>query len=193
MTATKTRPSSTTKKVAKSVDKTKKPSWGVVSFKKIEEWRTKLGLSKSGMAEALGVTNSTFHNWRRGTTVPHSNQQDDIALRLDALERNAGVAPLALITGGLHDAKTSNAANPKPAKSKSAKSKPVKTAAAKTAGRPSKSSCHQGIATPGTLPSQAKVHRNDIATITAAWITSQQKAVSAGSVMEFVQSLQAVM
>ena len=191
MTATKTRPSSTTKKkAAKSASKTKKPSWGVVTFKKIEEWRTKLGISKSGMAEALGVTNSTFHNWRRGTTVPHPNQQDDIATRLDALERNAGSPLPAPKTKGTRATKGTGS---KKATKKAAKKTGERVAAKKKAGRPLNSSSHQGAVSPVSLAGQPKVQRDDIATITAAWLANQRKAVSAGSVVGFVQSLQAVM
>ena len=188
MTATKTRPSSTTKKkvskkVSKKGTKTKKPSWGVVTFEKIEEWRTKLGLSKSGMAEALGVTNSTFHNWRRGTTVPHPNQQDDIAMRLSALERSVGTEPTSLKTSGMRGVKA--------AKVKAAKV--VKAVKRSTLKADRKTVAHQGIASPGTPMSYDKVPRDDIATVTAAWLANQKKAVSAGSVVAFVEALQVVM
>ena len=65
--------------------KTKKPKWSILTYARIERRRATLGLSKTAMADALGVTNSTYHNWRRGTTVPHPNKQKVLKARMDAL------------------------------------------------------------------------------------------------------------
>ena len=80
---TKTQPEKAPTKAVKTT--TKKPTWSVVTYKKIEARRVELGYSKSAMAVTLGVTNSTYHNWRRGTTVPHSNQQEQIRDLMAAL------------------------------------------------------------------------------------------------------------
>ena len=62
----------------KKTSSKKQPKWTVVTYKQIEARRQELGLPKSAMAKLLGVTNSTYHNWRRGTTVPHEAQQQAI-------------------------------------------------------------------------------------------------------------------
>jgi DNA-binding transcriptional regulator YiaG len=56
----------------------KKPKWSLVTLKQIESRRGALSLSKLAMASLVGVTNSTYHNWCRGTTVPHEAQQEKI-------------------------------------------------------------------------------------------------------------------
>lgn len=66
------------KKTSKKASSKKQPKWSVVTYKQIEARRSELGLPKSAMAKLLGVTNSTYHNWRRGTTVPHEAQQQAI-------------------------------------------------------------------------------------------------------------------
>ena len=45
-----------------------------LSFEILEEGRKVLGLRKLGMANLLGVTNSTYHNWKRGG-VPNTSCQ----------------------------------------------------------------------------------------------------------------------
>lgn len=207
-TATQTRPKKKKKAAAKKdPGKTKKPKWSLVTFAKIEKWRVKLGLSKSGMAEALGVTNSTFHNWRRGTTVPHPNQQEEIVQRIDALEKNAGSSEG---TGAV----PSKGRKPKKAGRQGTKRTGTENASvsgdgtdglngsgeggsgraslARTNGSATRPP-HQGVVPPGTLLSHPKVLRADIADITVAFIQSQKKAVSAGSVVEFVRSLREVL
>lgn len=83
MTTTKTT-SKTTKKNSKVKAKrltrtpTKKVTWKATSYTKIEKVRSKLGITKTAIAEALGVSNGTYHNWKRGTTVPHLTQQEAI-------------------------------------------------------------------------------------------------------------------
>ncbi|MCA8923387.1 MAG: helix-turn-helix transcriptional regulator [Planctomycetes bacterium] len=47
----------------------------MITFAQIEQWRTERKLPKRRMAEVLGVTNSTYHNWARGKAVPTVNAQ----------------------------------------------------------------------------------------------------------------------
>lgn len=180
----------------------KKPTWSLITFKQIEEWRQKLGLSKSGMAEALQVTNSTYHNWRRGTTVPHSNQQEDILQRIQALKSSSAedeaVMPVEV---------AENEADSRPADAEPTASTPTNGT-----GRPSVSdspdsngsgakrndsagseSTHQGRVPPCNHPSTPNVPRKDIAAITVAYIQSQEGPISAGSVYEFVKGLREVL
>jgi len=186
-TATATRKKKKKKTTSKR-GKSKKPKWTLVTFKQIEQWRVKLGLSKSGMAEALGVTNSTFHNWQRGTTVPHPNQQTELLTRLNALESNA--------SGG----STSSGGTGKSA----SKGKGTGRRGGSTTGRggsgkggrgsSSNRSSHLGVATPGTQSSPSDVPREDIAAITVAYIQSQgKKAIGADAVIGFVQQLREVL
>lgn len=44
-------------------------SWTVVTFEELEAWRQRHGLPKKRVADRLGVTNSTYHNWARGIAV----------------------------------------------------------------------------------------------------------------------------
>lgn len=198
-TATKTRPRKTKKKASKKtskkkvraktdrkVGKTKKPKWSLVTFKQIEGWRTKLKLSKAGMAEALGVTNSTYHNWRRGTTIPHVNQQEGILQRLEALEKNATVAK----------------GSGRPMGRPSTKGKAPRNGGVRNRledynlngdGSNGAGPAHPDRLSSGTLIGQDKVLRPDIAAITVAFIQSQKKPVSAGSIYKFVEGLHQVM
>jgi len=179
-TATKQR--STRKKTNK-----KKPKWTVISFKEIEAWRIKLGLSKAHMAEALNVTNSTFHNWRRGTTVPREEQQEDILKRIRALETGSGKPTTTTASKkGLKKNKKSA--------SKKSTSKKGKARGHRTTG-PSTGSAHKAERTSASLLSQADVLRADpsIGLITAAYIQTREEAPSAGSIIEFVRELQDVL
>lgn len=75
---------------------TKRPKWILVRFEQIESQRKALGLPKSGMARALGVTNSTYHNWQRGSTVPHPTQQQQLKDALNALSNGASTGRASL-------------------------------------------------------------------------------------------------
>lgn len=183
--ATKTK---TRKKVQTS---TKKPSWSVTSYKKIEARRTELGYSKSAMAKALGVTNSTYHNWRRGTTIPHPTQQEAIAALL---------VTLAPMTRG------SNKTKAPQTPSKGSKGRPrVKGTTRRSASEGSKAPRTDVRAT-GDVGMKPTSQRRDsaqthplypaapetvrgIAQITAAYISAQKSAPSAGSVYKFVRGL----
>lgn len=52
--------------------------WTLVTFEEIESWRSQRGIPKKRMAEMLGVTNSTYHNWARGIAVATPNTQERI-------------------------------------------------------------------------------------------------------------------
>ena len=156
---------------------TKKPKWTVVSYKKIEAKRAEFGFSKSAMAEILGVTNSTYHNWRRGTTVPHPNQQDAIKVALDNLSAGASTRI-------------------------AAKAPRVPTKARKASGTGRKA---RGDVAGGTQSMQPSINGShplfpasgsfvpDVTQITTAFISAQKKAPSAGSVYAFVRGLRAVL
>jgi DNA-binding transcriptional regulator YiaG len=190
---TRKKKTSKKKKVSKKTTtsrKTKKPKWGVISFKEIEEWREKLGLTKSGMALALEVTNSTYHNWRRGTTVPHASQQDDIFARVKVLRANASGKNKQTPGGG----------KPKPkakAKTRAKTGARAKTSAKRGRG-PIKSQApsqpaQMGVASPDSHPRSTSVPRPDIAAIAVAFVESQKKPVSAGSIVDLVNQLRTVM
>jgi transcriptional regulator with XRE-family HTH domain len=67
----------------------KKPAWKLVTYKKLEAWRTQQGLSKKKTAEVLGVTNSTYHNWARGTAVATMNTQERIVRLIEGRPRES--------------------------------------------------------------------------------------------------------
>jgi DNA-binding transcriptional regulator YiaG len=207
-TATKTRPRKTKKKAAKKATsrrggkgKTKKPKWSAITFKQIESWRVKLGLSKSGMAEALQVTNSTYHNWRRGTTVPHPNQQEEILQRIKALETNSVSSSGKGKSGGAakkrKTTKTTKTTTPrggsKNGGGRNRLGDYLNEADADSGSSNGSRATHQGVVTPVSLSGSDNVPREDIAAITVAFIQAQKKAVSAGSVVGFVKSLREVM
>jgi DNA-binding transcriptional regulator YiaG len=156
----------TKKKTKKTKSQTKKPKWTLVTYKGIEKARVQLGFTKSAMAEALEVTNSTFHNWRRGTTVPHHNQQEQLADRLRMLSGE---------TTSISTKRTSN--------------RSVRAAKGATAVMERPKVKQQVQPSPASLPAIGDVPRlSAIGTITAAWLSSQ-KAPSAGSTLKFVRDL----
>lgn len=190
----------------RSSGKTKKPKWSVVTFKQIEQWRQKIGLPKSGMAEALGVTNSTYHNWQRGTTVPHPNQQHEIHARLQALETGAipgevtGSEPTPTAPG--HSIKGAASARNGAVSKRGRGALAAASASRRTPSGDRRESdggsewtttqpTASAQTTPASLLSVAKVLRTDgaLAAITVAWIESHKTAPSAGSVMKFITQL----
>jgi len=72
----------------KSTKSTKQPKWSLTTFNKIEKARSSLGLSKVAMSKMLGVTNSTYHNWKKGTAVPHETAQQEIVDAIASAEQN---------------------------------------------------------------------------------------------------------
>jgi DNA-binding transcriptional regulator YiaG len=179
--ATKKKKTVAEKAVKAKSTSTKKPNWSIVTYKQIEARRTELGYSKSAMASMLGVTNSTYHNWRRGTTVPHSSQQEQIA---DLLSK-------------MTPAGTAASPDPK-AKAPKGDARRGRSGSAtkvrrygKTAGDVGGGSTPMPASNPlypANIPSV-----QSIAHITAAYISAQAKAPSAGSVYEFVRGLRGVL
>lgn len=179
---TKTRASK--KKKKKTGRKTtKKPKWTILTYVRIERKRSALGLSKASMAGALGVTNSTYHNWRRGTTVPHPNQQEVLKARMDALKPDSEPPKRTAPTragrngSGLHNRIRTHLlpGTPDP----------------KARGTSGGAQCTTTTDSSVSLISVASVP--GIAAITVAFIESQKKAPSAGSVVSFVGELRTVL
>lgn len=73
----------TPKKVRKPSTRKAKPAWTVVTFDELERYRKRRGLSKKAMADLCGVTNSTYHNWQRGTCAAFPRIQRHIRKVID--------------------------------------------------------------------------------------------------------------
>ena len=50
----------------------------MVTFAELDAWRAERNIPKKRMAEMVGVTNSTYHNWARGVAVATPNTQERI-------------------------------------------------------------------------------------------------------------------
>jgi transcriptional regulator with XRE-family HTH domain len=61
-------------------------SWTVVTFEELEAWRQRQGLPKKRVADRLGVTNSTYHNWARGIAVATPATQHKIHALINGAE-----------------------------------------------------------------------------------------------------------
>lgn len=61
-------------------------SWTVVTFEELEAWRQRHGLPKKRVADRLGVTNSTYHNWARGIAVATPATQHKIHALINGAE-----------------------------------------------------------------------------------------------------------
>jgi DNA-binding transcriptional regulator YiaG len=186
-----TRKTQTKKKKAATRSKkaTKKPSWTVVTFKQIEEWRERLGLSKSAMAEALSVTNSTYHNWRRGTTVPHANQQHEILSRLQVLEDK----PDGHATGA-HTFKRGSISGRGRGPLHAGRRTSSETGGESNVGAvdaPAQAAASMPRATAPTV--LAVSHSEAIGRISAAYIASQNEPVSEETILQFVTKLKATL
>jgi DNA-binding XRE family transcriptional regulator len=166
---------------------TKKPKWGVVTFNQIEKRRKDLTMSKSAMATALGITNSTYHNWQRGTTVPHPAQQDVLKTALDSMNASGAKAP-------------AKKPGPKPKAASNGRKHPERSRAPRehVAGGSAPMQTGFSKAHPFFPPSGQSVpgiDPNSIATITAAYITSQSAKgpVDKQTVFDFISGLQKTM
>lgn len=71
----------------------RQPKWKLTTYAAIERARAELSMPKYRMAEALGVSNGTYHNWARGNAVPSLNTQKSINSTLQALRGRAAPAP----------------------------------------------------------------------------------------------------
>lgn len=177
----------TKKKTAKAQNK--KPKWTLVSYKQIEKARGQLGLSKSSMAEALEVTNSTYHNWRRGTTVPHHKQQEQIAARLRVLDSPGNGADLKSAKSVRESmaelGRRSGAATPR-----SRGTSPRDSGESGGDNTMQHNALTQANLVPVPLLTDSDVPRTRaIAVVTCAWLASQKKAPSAGSTISFIRAL----
>ena len=168
-----------TKKAGKR--KSKKPKWSILTYAKIERRRKELGFSKARMATSLGVTNSTYHNWRRGTTIPHPNQQGLLLAKMQRLSPKEASSPAtsrmrrpsAPVNGNGSALVDLELLDP-PEVEVSASSNPC------TNRRGRSVSAMSRIYAP-TVPG--------IAAITVAFIESQDTPPSAGSIIELVRNL----
>jgi len=171
-TATATRKGATTTKAGPRRGGRKSNDWTVVQFKDIETYIEEHGLSKLGFARALGVTNSTLHNWKNGRCAPDEAMQMTVKNMLEAAPPEG--AAKAKAKGGARAARAPRGAGsqtlsqlreagPAPAKPekapKAAKApkppKPPKTP--KKLGRPPKAAAP--VVTTATTP-ESKVHGN---------------------------------
>jgi hypothetical protein len=151
------------------------------------------------MAEALEVTNSTYHNWRRKTTVPHANQQETIVTRLRALSGNAGIT-VTKTPGSKRAATAKNGSVPKVSRqaahvgsvsdggSLNGSGSRVASHLRELDQAESEPSSQMARVTPVSLVASHDVPRA-VAQITVAFIHSQKKAPTAGSILKFVEGL----
>ena len=68
-------------------------TWSLVTYAEMDAWRAERNIPKKKMADLVGVTNSTYHNWARGSAVATLNTQERIRNLLDS--GGAGVEPRA--------------------------------------------------------------------------------------------------
>jgi DNA-binding XRE family transcriptional regulator len=176
-----------------SATQTKQPKWSEVTFNQIEKRRKELGLSKSAMAQAIGVTNSTFHNWQRGTTVPHSTQQEQIKGILETLTVDAASSAGSTGRGrrrSSSDAPLSGVVSLPGALGGRSERTPGTGENVLGGQHPMLggfSMAHPMF--PASLQSVPGADVPGVATITAAFISSQKEPPSAASVYEFVNGL----
>ncbi len=67
----------------------RKQEWTLLTFKDLEEWRERKGLSWKEAAGALGVTDGTWGNWKRKSSAPTKSTQ---ARALEVINTPAPVA-----------------------------------------------------------------------------------------------------
>jgi len=79
--------------------KSRQPVWKHVTFEEIDKIRKKWGFSKIAMAKYLGVTNSTYHNWKSGIAIPHAHEQKRIKRAIEPIP--SPIAPLPKRSGSL--------------------------------------------------------------------------------------------
>jgi len=175
--------------------KTKKPKWSTLTYTRIESRRKKLGLSKAAMAAALGVTNSTYHNWRRGTTVPHPNQQALLKVKMEAIGNEKAPTAPTNDNGAHNGAHNGNG--------RRFTNRGVAFASDRQA--PGTVGTESRDTDGGSQCSARLIHREPsiplasvssvpgIAAITVAFIESQKRPPSAGSVVSFVGNLVTVL
>jgi hypothetical protein len=153
------------KKVKKTKAKTKKPKWTLVTYKQIEAGRKKIGLSKSALEGNAEITVTRTKNGRTGRSVAPGSGTNGA----NASGRRAASAPQRGISPG---------------------SRGESDGGTEWSDQPS----HTANVTPVSLLLSEQIPRHDaIAAITVAFIGSQEKPPSAGSVVEFVRELGAAL
>jgi DNA-binding XRE family transcriptional regulator len=175
--------------------KTKKPKWSTLTYTRIESRRKKLGISKAAMAAALGVTNSTYHNWRRGTTVPHPNQQALLKTKMEAIGDEKAPAAPTVDNGARNGARNGNGrrfTGRGVAFAQDRQTPGVGEADARDTHGGSQCSAHL-IHRESPIPLVSVSSVPGIAAITVAFIESQKKPPSAGSVVSFVGDLRSAL
>ena len=65
-------------------------SWTTVTFDELDARRSERNIPKKKMADMLGVTNSTYHNWARGIAVATPNTQERIRRWIDSNGASGG-------------------------------------------------------------------------------------------------------
>ena len=58
-------------------------TWAYVTLAEIEEFRLKNHLTKKKLADLIGVTNSTIHNWYQDKAIPTPNRQRQMRSMVD--------------------------------------------------------------------------------------------------------------
>ena len=82
-----------TKRKAKAkTSRRSKREWKDVTFERLDAWRAARKIPKKTMAEMLGVTNSTYHNWARGIAVATPNTQSRILKVMSEADAGPAVA-----------------------------------------------------------------------------------------------------
>lgn len=71
-------------------------AWTIVTFDELDAWRQRQSLPKKRVADLLGVTNSTYHNWARGIAVATPSTQQRI---FDLIRGNGAALPAARTNG----------------------------------------------------------------------------------------------
>jgi DNA-binding XRE family transcriptional regulator len=66
----------------------KKNEWTLVTLDELIAYITKSGLTQNAFAQSLGVTNSTFHNWKNGRCAPDESIQGKIRALIDGKKEN---------------------------------------------------------------------------------------------------------
>lgn len=160
---------------------TKKPKWGVVNFKQIEARRKELSLPKSTMALNLGITNSTYHNWARGKTVPHESQQEQVKAAMDSMTGAPARSDASGSAAGAGPARHGSERSGRRRETVVGGSIPMPSGFT-----PTDRLSHQHLADSSVRGNEV----NGIATITAAYISAQGGPVAKEVVFDFISGLQ---
>lgn len=64
----------------------KAPAWTLTSLEDISQFMERREMSALDFAKLVGVSNSTFHNWKRGKSVPRAHKQEIILRRMEGAD-----------------------------------------------------------------------------------------------------------